>query len=177
MEGKEGDFLLVVNKGVPVAFSMNMNWKSKLSIFIICVSVVAISLGCGESSLKNPVEPETNPNESTPAPQKPTITINISKSTAAPGESVKITATVSAINGSKLMLNWVNTTGYGELSNISQNSVIWTAPNNSIGEVRVEVIQLIVTIISHVISVKESGVDTNTNIETVTKTIPITIND
>jgi hypothetical protein len=153
---------------------MNMNLKSKLSIFIICVSIVAISLGCGESSLKNPIEPETN--ESTPAPQKPTVTINISKSAVAPGESVKITATVSAVNGSKLMLNWVNTTGYGELSNISPNSVTWTAPGNSIiGEVRVEVIQLIVTVISHVISVKESGVDTKTNIETVTKTIPITI--
>jgi hypothetical protein len=153
---------------------MNMNWKSKLSIFIICVSIVLISLGCGESSLKNPIEPETN--ESAPAPQKPTVTINISKSAVAPGESVKITATVSAVNGSKLLLNWVNTTGYGELSNISQNSVTWTAPsNNIIGEVRVEVIQLIITVISHVISVKESGVDTKTNIETVTKTIPITI--
>ncbi|MBM3241638.1 hypothetical protein FJZ31_35620 [Candidatus Poribacteria bacterium] len=153
-----------------------MNWKSKLSIFIIGISIVAISLGCGESSLNNPANPETSPNESTSAPQKPTVTINISKSAVTPGESVKITATVSAVNGSKLMLNWVNTTGYGELSNISQNSVTWTAPGNSIiGEVRVEVIQLIVTVISHVISVQESGVDTKTNIETVTKTIPITI--
>lgn len=152
-----------------------MNWNLKVVIFIICASIVAISLGCGESSLKNPVDSEINPNESTSAPQKPNVTINISKSTVAPGESVKITATVSSVNGSKLMLNWVNTTGYGELSNISQNSVIWTAPSNSIGEIRVEVIQLIITIISHVISVKESGVDTSTNIETVTKTILITI--
>lgn len=154
-----------------------MNWKFKLNIFIICVSIIAISLGCGESSLENPVGSENSPNESTPASEKPTVTIDISKSAVAPGESVKITATVSAVKGSKLMLNWVNTTGYGEMSNINQNSVTWTAPNTDIGEVRIEVIQLIVTIISHVISVKESGVDTNTNIETVTKTIPITIID
>ena len=154
-----------------------MSWKLKLSTFIIFVSIVAISLGCGESSLENPVGSEINSNKSTPALEKPTVTIDISKSAVSPGESVQITATVSAVNGSKLMLNWVNTTEYGELSNINQNSVTWTAPNTGIGELRVEVIQLLVTIISHVISVKESGVDTNTNIETVTKTIPITIID
>ncbi|MFQ6039296.1 MAG: hypothetical protein ACE5PV_00460 [Candidatus Poribacteria bacterium] len=158
-----------------------MNCNFKLSIFIIFVIIVSIFLGCGESSLENPVVSETNPTESTPAPdstpEKPTVTINISKSTVSPSESVKITATVSAVNGSKLILNWVNATGYGELSNIKQNTVTWTAPSSGIGEVRVEVIQLIVTVISHVISVKESGVNTNTNIETVTKTIPITITD
>ncbi|HIE27841.1 TPA: hypothetical protein EYP66_11190 [Candidatus Poribacteria bacterium] len=163
-----------------------MNCNFKLSIFIILVIIVSIFLGCGESSLENPVVSETNPSEtkpieSTPVPdsalEKPTVTINISKSTVSLGESVKITATVSAVNSSKLILNWVNATGYGELSNIKQNSATWTAPSIGIGEVRVEVIQLIVTVISHVISVKESGVDTNTNIETVTKTIPITIID
>ncbi|MBC8228391.1 hypothetical protein H8E77_02440 [bacterium] len=165
-----------------------MSWNLKLGIFIIYVGMVAMSLGCGESSLENPVSSEANPNESTYAseanpnestyvPEIPIITIDVSKSSVTPGESVKITATVSAINGAKLMLNWVNATGYGEFSNINQNAVTWTAPNTSIGEVRVEVLQLVVTIISHIISVKESGVDTNTNIETVTKTIPITITE
>jgi len=165
-----------------------MSWNLKLGIFIISVGMVAMSLGCGESSLENPVSSEANPsestyaseansNESTYVPEIPIITIDVGKSSVTPGESVKITATVSAINGAKLMLNWVNATGYGELSNINQNSVTWTAPNTNIGEVRVEVIQLVVTIISHVISVKESGVDTNTTIETVTKTIPITITE
>ena len=153
----------------------------RLSIFTIFVIIVSIFLGCGESSLENPVVSETNPIEPTPAPdpatEKPTVTIDISKSTVSLSESVEISATVSAVNGSKLLLNWVNATGYGELSNIKQNTVTWTAPSTSIGEVRVEVIQLIVTVISHVISVKESGVDTKTNIETVTKTVPITITD
>jgi len=147
----------------------------KLIIFFICLGVVAISLGCGESSLENPVGSETNLDKSIPTSEKPIVKVGINKSSVVPGESVKITATVSAVNGSKLMLNWVNATGYGELSNANQNIATWTAPSNSIGEVRVEVIQLIITVVSHVISVKESGVDTNTNIETLTKTIPITI--
>jgi hypothetical protein len=158
-----------------------MNGNGKSGLFIIFVIIVSI-FGCGESSLENPAVSGTNPSEtkpieSTPPTEKPTVTINISQSTVASGESVKITATVSPVNGSKLILNWVNATGYGELSDIKQNSATWTAPSTSIGEVRVEVIQLLVTVISHVISVKESGVDTNTNIETITKTVPITIID
>jgi hypothetical protein len=159
-----------------------MHCHFRLSIFIIFIIIISIVSGCGESSLENPVVSETSPAETKPSEstlptEKPTVAINISNSTVASGESVKITATVSPVNGSKLLLNWVNATGYGELSNIKPNSATWTAPSNSIGEVRVEVIQLIVTVISHVISVKESGVDTNTNIETITKTVPITIID
>jgi hypothetical protein len=73
-------------------------------------------------------------------------------------------------------LNWLNITKYGALSTRSENAVTWTAPNTLNGEnVQVEVIQLVVTVISEVVSVGASGIDTDTQIFSETKTVLLTV--
>ncbi len=154
-----------------------MGWVLKCGIlYIIVVSVVAILLGCGRSSVENPVAPDDDLSADTLTLVQPTVTVQTSKSTVVPGDTVKITANVSTVRGSRLIFSWVNATGYGELIEINKNTATWKAPNSlSEGEVRVEVIQLVVTIISQVITVNESGVNTDTDIVAITKTVPLTI--
>ena len=88
-----------------------------------------------------------------------------------PGESVQLTATVDGVEGFRILLNWINVTEHGTLSITSPNSATWVAPETlGVDDVRLEVIQFVVTVLSRVVSVKESGIDTDTQISTETKT-------
>ena len=70
----------------------------------------------------------------------------------------------------------MNVTEYGELSSTGGSSVEWTAPTQlATEETRVEVIQLVVAVISKVISVTPSGVNTETKVQTATKTALLTV--
>lgn len=149
---------------------------SKVILFGIAVWLV----GCGGSSIENPVqEPEENTEIQPKAEEKSQslkVAVEVSKTTVQTGEAVNLKATVEGIRGTNLILNWVNVTGYGELSVVNQHSALWTAPQSLDSlEVRVEVIQLIATGVSQVISVKESGVDTDTEVLTDTQTILLTV--
>jgi hypothetical protein len=137
-------------------------------------------IGCGGSSIENPIqEPEENTDNLSPADQHTqslNVNVEVSKTTVQTGEVVNMKATVDGIRGTNLLLNWVNVTEYGELSVVNQHSALWTAPQTLDSlEVKVEVIQLIATGVSQVISVKESGVDTNTEVLTDTQTILLTV--
>lgn len=136
-------------------------------------------VGCGGSSVENPIqESDENANKTPQAEQPPSliVNVNISETTVRTGGSVTMTATVEAIRGTRLLLNWVNVTGLGTLSVTNQNSVTWIAPQTlDAAEVKVEVIQLIVTAISQIVSVKESGVSTDTEVLTATRTILLTV--
>ena len=95
-----------------------------------------------------------------------------------PGEETELTASVKGVRGTSVTLNWLNITKHGELSTVGENAVTWTAPDTLNGEnVQVEVIQLVVTVISEVVSVGASGIDTDTQIFSETKTVLLTVRD
>lgn len=146
------------------------------------VSVAGVGwLGCGGSS---PSDPEEDLDNITNVDSDVTLNVQVSASAtrAKPGEVVDISATVRALRAESVRFSWVNVTGHGELVGQENGAVSggfkiqWKAPETlEAGSVKVEVIQLVVTAISQVISVTEKGVQTEHDIVTETKTIPITI--
>ena len=170
-----------------------------LGVFF-CILVVGFVLSfasCGGSNLNNPVsETDTtvgdseatddivelteNPDAAEMAEQVTDldVKITVTKKTVAPGEEVELSASVKGVRGTSVTLNWLNITQLGALSNSNENPVTWTAPQTLNGEsVQVEVIQLVVTVISEVVSVGASGIDTDTQIFSETKTVLLTVRD
>ena len=100
------------------------------------------------------------------------VSVTVTKKTVKPGEQVELTASVKGVRGTSVVLNWLNITGHGTLSAANTNPVTWTAPD-VLGEVntKVEVLQLVVTVISEVVSVEASGIKTDTQIFSDTKEI------
>ena len=93
------------------------------------------------------------------------VTVTVTKKVVKPGEQVELTAAVKGVRGTSVVLHWLNITDYGTLSSTNDNPVTWTAPD-TLGEVntRVEVLQLVVTVISEVVSVESTGIQTDTQI-------------
>ena len=172
----------------------------KASQFLgICFSILLLGFvlnlaSCGGSNLNNPVSDvdttskdgetsgdivELTQSQDVAKPQQISdldVTVTVTKKTVAPGEKTELTASVKGVRGTSVTLNWLNITKYGELSTVSENVVTWTAPDTLNGEnVQVEVIQLIVTVISEVVSVGASGIDTDTQIFSETKTVLLTV--
>ncbi len=145
------------------------------NIFLIGL-VLSIS-SCGGSNMNNPVsdtdtmEDDTESSDETTSDEEGEqaneldVSITVTKKTVKPGEQVEITASVQGVRGTSVVLNWLNITGYGTLSATNENPVTWTAPD-TLGEVntRVEVLQLVVTVISEIVSVGASGIQTDTQI-------------
>ena len=150
-----------------------------LQVFLLA-SAIWIS-GCGGSNIENPVK-ETDPDEDSLTsggpdnPQPLNVKVNVSQAVVQPGESVQLTATVDGVQGYRILLDWINVTEHGTLSVTSPNSATWVAPTiSSTDGVQLEVIQFIVTVFDRVVSVKESGIDTDTKVSTETKTILLTV--
>ena len=154
------------------------------SIFLVC-SVLCF-LGCGGSNLNNPVS-ETDQTDETDSDivelegtedaveeetGELTVSVTVTRKTVKPGEQVELTASVEGVRGTSVVINWLNITGYGTLSANKETRVTWTAPD-SLGDVntRIEVLQLVVTVISEVVSVGASGIKTDTQILSDTKEI------
>ena len=164
-------------------------YASVVGIYILLTGIVLSLASCGGSNLKNPVSEEgseatddvveitqiSNAEE----PEQITdldVKITVTKKTVQPGEDVELTASLKEVRGTSVTLNWLNITQFGELSDSSENPVTWTAPQTLNGEnVRVEVIQLVVTVISEVVSVGSSGIETDTQIFTDTKNVLLTV--
>lgn len=147
---------------------------------IFLLTLALCLLGCGGSSVENPLrESEETDNTLTQVDselQSLDVNVEISKDSVQAGETVNMTATVNEVRGTDIIFNWINTTGYGKLTTVGQNKAIWSAPElQDTGGVKVEVLQLVVTAISQVVSVKASGVDTGTEVLTSTKTILLTV--
>ena len=165
--------------------------------YVLVVGFVLSFASCGGSNLNNPVsEADTttqdgvtaddvielteNPDaaETTEQVTDLDVKITVTQKTVRPGEDVEITASVKGVRGTSVTLNWLNITQFGELSASSENPVTWTAPQTLNGEnIQVEVIQLVVTVISEVVSVGASGIDTDTQIFSETKTVLLTVRD
>lgn len=153
-----------------------MNSAIKISIFYIALISIVVLLvsGCG-SSVESPTAPSDEDSDQT-KPDELVVDVKVNKKTVSPGDTVELTAEVPAVKSNQLIFRWVNVTGYGTLSNSDKASTVWTAPEDiASGEVKVEVIHLVVTAISKIISVEDSKVKTDTEIHTATKTIPLTV--
>jgi hypothetical protein len=158
------------------------NIMKSYRLWIVYTLILSFAIGfasCGGSSVQNPIQ---DSDEETVAPTQAQqngslgVKVNVSRDTVRAGETVQMTATVEPVQGTRIMLDWINVTKRGTLSVTNQNSATWTAPQTlDVVDVQVEVIQLVVTAIVQVVSVKETGVDTGTQILTVTKTILLTI--
>lgn len=157
----------------------------RLLCYLFLVCSVLCYLGCGGSNLNNPVsetdqtdetdgdivEEDTN-SGNTDEIGELNVSVTVTRETVKPGEQVEITASVEGVRGTSVVINWLNITGYGTLSATNETRVTWTAPD-SLGDVntRVEVLQLVVTVISEVVSVGASGIKTDTQILSDTKEI------
>ena len=169
-------------------------YMSLIGIYILIAGLVLSLAGCGGSNLKNPVSEESATVEDSETtddvveltqipdvaePEQVTdldVKITVTKKTVQPGEAVELTASVKGVRGTSVTLNWLNITQFGELSASTENPVTWTAPEALDGEnVQVEVIQLVVTVISEVVSVGSSGIETDTQIFTDTKNVLLTV--
>ena len=169
-------------------------YMSVIGIYILLIGLVLSLTGCGGSNLKNPVSEENTTAENINAtddvveltqipdvaePEQVTdldVKITVTKKTVQPGEEIELTASVKGVRGTSVTLNWLNITQFGELSASTENPVTWTAPQTLDGEnVQVEVIQLVVTVISEVVSVGSSGIETDTQIFTDTKNVLLTV--
>ena len=168
-----------------------------ISFYILLVGFVLSFASCGGSNLNSPVsEGDTTPEGSDSTDDVVELTQNlgaeettgqiadldvkvtVTKKTVEPGEEVELTASVKGVRGTSVTLNWLNITKHGRLSASTENPITWTAPQTLNGEsVQVEVIQLIVTVISEVVSVGTSGIDTDTQIFSETKTVLLTVRD
>ena len=146
---------------------------------MILLAIALCLVGCGGSSVENPLGESEETDEILTRVdienQSLNVKVEVSKDTVQAGEIVNMTATVDELRGSNIIFNWINTTGYGTLTPMDENKAIWSAPEKPDGVVKVEVLQLVVTAISQIVSVQSSGVDTDTEVLTSTKTILLTV--
>lgn len=158
--------------------------------YILIVIMVLSLSGCGGSNLNNPmsdsaqtddsddsiVESEDSADADTQEIGELSVSVTATRKTVKPGEQVELTATVEGVRGTSVVMNWLNITGYGTLSTTNDTKATWTAPN-TIGDdnTRVEVLQLVVTVISEVVSVEATGIKTDTQILSDTKEILLQI--
>ena len=146
---------------------------------MVLPTIALCLIGCGGSSVENPLreseETDATVTQTDVGNQSLKVNVDVSKDTVQAGETVNLTATVDELRGSNIIFSWINTTGYGTLTSTDQNTAIWSAPKKSEGTVKVEVLQLVVTAISQVVSVQSSGVDTGTEVLTSTQTILLTV--
>ncbi len=159
---------------------------------ILLVSCVLTFVSCGGSNLNNPVSESgttdattddiielTTDSENKNAEEevaKLNVKVTVTKKTVTPGEDVELTASIKGVKGTSVTLHWLNVTNYGTLSATDENPVTWSAPSTLDGEnIQVEVIQLVVTVISEIVSVGAAGIDTDTQILSETKTILLSV--
>ncbi len=157
-------------------------------VFVVALSSLANISGCGGSNLNNPVSDadtmedtsddtdggldDTQTIEDTENTGELDVTVTVTQKTVRPGEQVEITASVQGVRGTSVTLNWLNITGYGSLSSDDDLSVTWTAPDTLNGDsAKVEVLQLVVTVISEIVAVNDNEIQTETQIISDTKEI------
>ncbi len=147
-------------------------------VFFVCLISLALNIsGCGGSNLNNPVSDsdpmddtivlldDTQTVENTDNIGELDVTVTVTQKTVRPGEKVEITTSVQGVTGTSVTLNWLNITEYGILSSDDDLSVTWTAPDTLDGDsAKVEVIQLVVTVIRENVAVIDNQIQTETQI-------------
>ncbi len=139
-------------------------------VLVVClISLVLNISGCGGSNLNNPVSDsdtmDDTSDDTTDDIGELDVTVTATQETVQPGEKVEITASVQGVRGTSVTLNWLNITEYGTLSSDDGLAVTWTAPDTLGGDsVKVEVIQLVVTVISEIVAVNDNEIQMETQI-------------
>ena len=143
-----------------------------LFCYIVFVVMVLSHSGCGGSNMNNPVSDTDQTEADEEEAGELSVSVTVTRKTVKPGEQVELTASVEGVRGTSIVINWLNITGYGTLSATNETQITWTAPN-TIGDdnIRIEVLQLVVTVISEVVSVGASDIKTDTQILSDTKEI------
>lgn len=151
-----------------------------IRLFTLCLfSLVALvfPIGCGGSS-ENPVKGKNNQYDihdmQNPIPSSALdVKIEASKTTTKPGGVVELEVKYAQLPGTRVLVDWINVTEFGELSETKEGKLRWTAPDNINTLEVIEVINAVVTGVSRMISI--DGLDTRTQILTETKTILLTV--
>ena len=152
---------------------------------LLLLAVLVLSIGCGGSG-ENPSKEKSNQYDihdiENPIPSSALdVKIEASKTIIKSGEVIEIKVKYTQLPETRVLVNWINVTEFGELSETEVGELsetedgkrTWTAPNNINTLEVIEIINAVVTGISRMIST--DGLDTRTQILTETKTVLLTV--
>ena len=144
---------------------------------LFSLAVLVLSIGCGGSS-ENPIKEKSDQYDihdvDNPIPSSALdVKIEVSKTIIKPGEVIELEVKYTQLPETRVLVNWINVTEFGELSETEDGKRTWTAPNNINTLEVIEIIHTVVTGVSRMIST--DGLDTRTKILTETKTILLTV--
>ena len=138
---------------------------------LLLLAVLVLSIGCGGSG-ENPSKEKSNQYDihdiENPIPSSALdVKIEASKTIIKSGEVIGIKVKYTQLPETRVLVDWINVTEFGELSDTEGEKLTWTAPDNIN---TLEVIEIIHTVVTGV-----NGLDTRTKILTETKTILLTV--
>ena len=140
---------------------------------LLLLAVLVLSIGCGGSG-ENPSKEKSNQYDihdiENPIPSSALdVKIEASKTIIKPGEVIEIEVKYAQLPETRVLVDWINVTEFGELSETEGEKLTWTAYTLEV----IEIIHTVVTGVSRMIST--DGLDTRTKILTETKTILLTV--
>ena len=144
---------------------------------LFSLAVLVLSIGCGGSG-ENPSKEKSNQYDihdiENPIPSSALdVKIEARKTIIKLGEVIEIEVKYAQLPESRVLVDWINVTEFGKLSETEEEKLTWTAPDNINTLEVIEVINAVVTGVSRMIST--DGLDTRTQILTETKTILLTV--
>ena len=140
---------------------------------LLLLAVLVLSIGCGGSG-ENPSKEKSNQYDihdiENPIPSSALdVKIEASKTIIKSGEVIEIKVKYTQLPETRVLVDWINVTEFGELSETEGEKLTWTAYTLEV----IEIIHTVVTGVSRMIST--DGLDTRTKILTETKTILLTV--
>ena len=140
---------------------------------LLLLAVLVLSIGCGGSG-ENPSKEKRNQYDihdiENPIPSSALdVKIEASKTIIKSGEVIEIKVKYTQLPETRILVDWINVTEFGELSETEGEKLTWTAYTLEV----IEIIHTVVTGVSRMIST--DGLDTLTKILTETKTILLTV--
>ena len=144
---------------------------------LLLLAVLVLSIGCGGSG-ENPTKEKSDQYDiydiENPIPSSALdVKIEASKTIINPGEVIELEVKYTQLPETRVLVDWINVTEFGELSETEGEKLTWTAPDNINTLEVIEIIHTVVTGVSRMIST--DGLDTRTKILTETKTILLTV--
>ena len=144
---------------------------------LLLLAVLVLSIGCGGSG-ENPTKEKSDQYDiqdiENPIPSSALdVKIEASKTIIKPGEVIEIEVKYTQLPETRVLVDWINVTEFGELSETEGEKLTWTAPDNINTLEVIEIIHTVVTGVSRMIST--DGLDTRTKMLTETKTILLTV--
>ena len=140
---------------------------------LLLLAVLVLSIGCGGSG-ENPSKEKSNQYDihdiENPIPSSALdVKIEASNTIIKSGEVIEIKVQYTQLPETRVLVDWINVTEFGELSETEGEKLTWTAYTLEV----IEIIHTVVTGVSRMIST--DGLDTRTKILTETKTILLTV--